>query len=917
MDVSRVARTVLLGTVTAVVVALAGFAWCPTAAATPAFDETGLMKAGSAAEFDVLANDAAGPDWYAEPVDTSDSAVSGVGPTISVYLYDEPEFTGAKAIAYNVFDGDGALQHTSTLTVQVVPASLTAEGGDGQVTLEWAGLPGAVDGARISYGTGSVFDHSVAAGKTTVVETGAAPWTITGLTNDTQYRFYVTPRIGAAEMQDGSAVPSRPRAGTNVPPVAIDDTVSLVDDDARSFDPAQNDTDVDDDPLEMVGHTDPAHGVLTCDSFGCGYDPTGARQDDSFTYTVADGYGGTDTGTVTLTARHMTLNSDTASTPATKDEVVDVLANDTGVLAGDQVYVNTVSGGASADVQPDRTVLFRAPSAGTYTFTYEVFTADFESLGTATATITVSPAPPIAANADADDTSMGVPVTISVGRNDVINQANFPLNNVDTKVVAAPEHGTAVVDFEPERYGSPQRLRNLPVITYSPTRHWKGTDTFTYQIKDRVGNVDSTTVTVTVGTPGPDFVYTDDGIGETTVNWFGNDSPDIDQIEVCYATGSDLGTPPAYPTRPCAKKWPVTGTPDSQKVTGLTNGNVYSGSVFFHYDDGSAGGIWTGASRFKAHPGVGPVDTLWSEAGTTTPPDRPRKIRVFWRNPGSSVGTTVAWSTTGSPRTPAAAGANRVDLPQGVTHVDLTGLTQGTTYYVTVFARNPGGGYSTGEELNEVLLRASNSAPTAVTDAVDVNRNQTVSFNPRNNDTDPDTGDATGIRGNTNPAHGTASCGLFSCSYTPTPGYVGTDSFTYTLSDGHWGTATGTVNLTVGAPRNPVGRHRLLHVDDRQGPVVRPRRHVVRRERGNAHLRQLLGPRGAELWVERRLHLHRHGPGRRPVHVHRHRRHGAHRHRDDPHQGGVQQAPVGREQVRHRADRRHRPHRPVSHGPRR
>ena len=502
----------------------------------------------------------------------------------------------------------------------------------------------------------------------------------------------------------------------------------------------------------------------------------------------------------------MTLDSDTASTPATKDEVVDVLANDTGVLAGDQVYVNTVSGGASADVQPDRTVLFRAPSAGTYTFMYEVFTADFDSLGTATTTITVSPAPPIAANADADDTSMGVPVTISVGRNDVINQAHFPLNNVDTKVVAAPVHGTAVVGFEPERYGSPQRLRNLPVITYSPTRHWKGTDTFTYQIKDRVGNVDSTTVTVKVGTPGPDFVYTDDGIGETTVNWFGNDSPDIDQIAVCYATGSGLGTPPAYPTRPCATKWPVTGTPDSQKVTGLTNGNVYSGSVFFHYDDDSAGGTWTGASRFQAHPGVGPVDTLWSEAGTTTPLDRPGKIRVYWRNPGSSVGTTVAWSTTGSPRTPAAAGANKVDLPQGDTHVDLTGLTRGTTYFVTVFARNPGGGHSTGEELNEVLLRASNSAPTAVTDAVDVNRNQTVSFNPRNNDTDPDTGDATGIRGNTNPAHGTASCGLFSCSYTPTPGYIGTDSFTYTLSDGHWGTATGTVNLTVGAPRNPVGR---------------------------------------------------------------------------------------------------------------
>ena len=312
-------------------------------------------------------------------------------------------------------------------------------------------------------------------------------------------------------------------------------------------------------------------------------------------------------------------------------------------------------------------------------------------------------------------------------------------------------------------------------------------------------------MTVTVGTPGPDFVYTDDGLGETEVNWFGNDSPDIDRIEVCWTTGSDPTVQLPYPTRPCANTWPVTGTPDSVTVSGLVNGNVYAGSVFFHYDDGSPSGIWSDASSFEAYPGVGPADATWSEAGTTTPSNRPGSIRAFWRNPTGSVGTTVAWSTTDWPRTPAAAGASTIDVPQGDTQVDIPGLTQGTTYYVTVFARNPGGGYSSGDDLNEVLLRAANSAPTAVTDAVDVNRNQTVSFSPPTNDTDPDAGDAKGIRGSTNPAHGTATCSLFSCSYTPTTGYVGPDSFTYTLSDGHWGTAMGTVNLTVGAPRNPVG----------------------------------------------------------------------------------------------------------------
>ena len=265
MDVSRVARTVLLGTATAVVVALAGFAWCPTAVATPAFDETGLMKAGSAAEFDVLANDAAGPDWYAEPVDTSDSAVSGVGPTISVFLYDEPEFTGAKAIAYNVFDGDGALQHTSTLTVHVVPASLTAEGGDGQVILSGRDSPapstepdqlrdglrlrpqrrcGQDDGGRDRSGS---LDHHRAD------QRHAVPL----LRHSAHRRGQDARRFGRAEPASGRDERTAGGDRRHREPGGRR---------CASFDPAQNDTDIDDDPLEMVGHTDPAHGVLTCNS---------------------------------------------------------------------------------------------------------------------------------------------------------------------------------------------------------------------------------------------------------------------------------------------------------------------------------------------------------------------------------------------------------------------------------------------------------------------------------------------------------------------------------------------------------------------------------------------------------------------------------------------------------------------------
>ena len=335
------------------------------------------------ADFEVLATDAAGPDWYVELVDSSDTRVQAFGSTVSVSL-DEASFTGQLSIDYNVYDDNFALVRASTLTVDVVPDSLVVEGGDTQVTLRWPGLPATVTGARISYGTGDVYSHDAEPGVTTVVKSGAAPWTINDLTNGSHYSFYVTPRIGSAEMSHGPTVYKTPRAGTNAPPVATDDTVTLLDDDRKFFSPTDNDTDADDDQLQVISHTPAAHGVLNCDRFGCDYDPTGTRQNDSFTYTVSDGYGGTDSGTVNLVARSATLVNDTATTPATKDKVIDVLANDLGIQGGDEVFVNSVSGGASAGVRPDRTVLFRAPTAGDYTFSYRVYTSDGEQLGTAT-----------------------------------------------------------------------------------------------------------------------------------------------------------------------------------------------------------------------------------------------------------------------------------------------------------------------------------------------------------------------------------------------------------------------------------------------------------------------------------------------------------------------------------------------------
>lgn len=97
-----------------------------------------------------------------------------------------------------------------------------------------------------------------------------------------------------------------------------------------------------------------------------------------------------------------------------------------------------------------------------------------------------------------------------------------------------------------------------------------------------------------------------------------------------------------------------------------------------------------------------------------------------------------------------------------------------------------------------VVATVNNVNPVAVTDPVSVAREGIVTFNARQNDTDPG-GDALTITGVTQGTKGAVT--LLSdgaqIKYDTNNGATGSDSFTYTLSDGDGGTATGTVNMTL------------------------------------------------------------------------------------------------------------------------
>jgi hypothetical protein len=89
----------------------------------------------------------------------------------------------------------------------------------------------------------------------------------------------------------------------NVPPVAVDDSVTTAQDTLVNIDVLANDSDANGDPLSVDSVSDPPNGTAVIESDDTiTYTPdSGYTGSDSFTYDISDGNGGTDSATVNVT----------------------------------------------------------------------------------------------------------------------------------------------------------------------------------------------------------------------------------------------------------------------------------------------------------------------------------------------------------------------------------------------------------------------------------------------------------------------------------------------------------------------------------------------------------------------------------------------------------------------------------------
>ncbi len=344
----------------------------------------------------------------------------------------------------------------------------------------------------------------------------------------------------------------RPIPGNN-PPVAVDDTASVITGQTILINVLTNDFDPDGDPLTITAVQNPANrgGITAIVGNQIQYNSSGADVfPDNFTYTISDGKGGTDTATVTVNRTNSPPNTvdDMASVSAGQTIMIDVLANDSDP-DGDPLTITTVqnpsSNGGTTSIAGNKIVYNSTGATGfPDTFTYTVsdgmagagITSSIAASNTATVTINYNNSPPVAVN-DGASVSVGQIIFINVLTNDSDPDGD-PLTITAVQNPADNGGLTTIVGNQ---------------IRYDSSGATGFPDTFTYNISDGNGGVDTATVTINYNNSPPVAVNDSFDIASlSSFNCFSsalnfnvltNDSdPDSDPLTIISFTQPAFGT---------------------------------------------------------------------------------------------------------------------------------------------------------------------------------------------------------------------------------------------------------------------------------------------------------------------------------------------------------------------------------------
>ncbi|WP_299443583.1 Ig-like domain-containing protein [uncultured Phycicoccus sp.] len=442
--------------------------------------------------YDVLANDTLdGLSTIAGVSTPAHGASTVVGNR--VLFTPDPDVHGTQEFSYTVRNVAGRLS-TARVTVDVVPVNdpPTARN-DAQVIDE-----DTPDAPLRLLGNDTDVDGDAL---TVVSVTGAGNGTVTQRAGDFLYTpdlDYNGPETLSYTVSDGhggtsSATVSVTVSPVNDAPVAHPDTASMAEDSGTITlaNLLTNDTDVENDSLQVTAVTGAAHGTIAQPTSGVfTYRPqpdfTGVE---TLSYTVSDLHGGTDSSTVRITVTPVNdppvANDDAVTAPEDSVDVpLPLVANDTDI-DGDALTATSVSAPAHGAVRQ---------VAGAWTYT-----PDPDWNGVETLSYTMS-------DGNGETASAAVTITITAVNDDpvaVADTISLPEDSIDAPLDLLGNDGdvdgdTVSITAVTSAVNGTLTEQSPGVWTYTPDEDWNGTESLGYAISDGNGGTDTGVATVTV-----------------------------------------------------------------------------------------------------------------------------------------------------------------------------------------------------------------------------------------------------------------------------------------------------------------------------------------------------------------------------------------------------------------------------------
>ncbi|MBV1882025.1 MAG: tandem-95 repeat protein, partial [Pseudomonadales bacterium] len=276
--------------------------------------------------------------------------------------------------------------------------------------------------------------------------------------------------------------------GSNVDPDALDDNGITNEDAILIIDVLSNDNDTDGDSVSVASVGSASNGVVVNNGTDVSYIPNANFNGvDSFTYSITDGNGGSDTANVSISILPVndgpSASDDLVNTSEDIAVTVNVLANDFD-LDGDTLTVSSVTQGANGSAIISGNDVTYTPNTnfnGADSFTYSVSDGNG---GNASATVLVTVGgvndAPVAID-DAVSTSEEVAVVVNV----LANDSDLDGDTLSVSSITQGANGSVT--------------NNGSDVTYTPNANFNGSDGFTYSVSDGNGGSATATVSVSVG----------------------------------------------------------------------------------------------------------------------------------------------------------------------------------------------------------------------------------------------------------------------------------------------------------------------------------------------------------------------------------------------------------------------------------